>query len=135
MFSTKPPAPSSISAGQDALSTGPADEQNLGQPRMTRRRRRRGAAWRRLAIGAAVALGVACGSAAITTVAANPPGAAARGSRAATTARVRPLAERYASFEHRARALEARGYIDVACMIGGDRFFNPRTHRYLMLRL
>jgi hypothetical protein len=38
------------------------------------------------------------------------------------------------SFVRRIRALEARGYIEVACKIDGDLMFNPRTHRYATVR-
>lgn len=45
------------------------------------------------------------------------------------SARVLSVGETSQSFVHRIRMLEARGYVEVACQVGGDRMFNPRTHR------
>lgn len=132
MFSSQPSS-ESIHIRQDDGSAGPADERpgrcgpgERGRPGLASRRR--------LAIVTAVAVGVASGSAAIVTVTATAGGSVAHRSGTATAGRALRLAERHASFERRIHALEARGYSDVACVIGGDRFFNARTHRSVVLK-
>lgn len=42
--------------------------------------------------------------------------------------RMLSVGETSQSFVRRIRALEARGYVQVACQVGGEEMFNPRTH-------
>jgi hypothetical protein len=104
--------------------------------RDARTRRQRGPAFRgrRLAIAVAAAVGVASGSAAIATVASHTQDASTPGLRAGTSAPALRVGETSSSFVSRIRALEARGYMDITCQVGGDLMFNPRTHRYETVR-
>jgi hypothetical protein len=51
------------------------------------------------------------------------------------SARVLSVGETSQSFVRRIRVLEARGYVEVACQVGGERMFNPRTHSSKTVRV
>jgi hypothetical protein len=84
---------------------------------------------RQIAVALAVAAGAATGCA--TVVAAPGHGSAATTSISATAApaRVLHVGHTSGSFVRRIRALEARGYVEIACKVDGALMFNPRTHR------
>jgi hypothetical protein len=88
---------------------------------------------RRLAIAAALAAGIASGSAAIVTTD-HPGDAAAQASSISTRAQALHVGATSASFVRRFRQLESAGYVEVACRIDGAMMFNPSTHRYVTVR-
>jgi hypothetical protein len=125
-----------IQVRHDEIAAGAVNEQQSREldDASKRPRRRPGSRGRRLAIAAAVAVGLASGSAAIVTDAGHTPQAAAHGLSAGRAARELRVGETSNSFVRRIRALESRGYVEVACKVDGDLMFNPRTHRYVTVR-
>jgi hypothetical protein len=82
----------------------------------------------------AVAAVAASGCAAIAALPSHTPAATAQSSGTAVSARVPHVGMTARSFVRRIRALEARGYVEVACKTDGDLMFNARTHRYETVR-
>lgn len=101
-------------------------EPNAPAERPQRRPASRG---RRAATAALVAVALASASAAIVTVAGHTPQSSAHALSAGSSAPLR-VAATPNSFGRRLRALEAGGYVEVACMLHGDLMLNPHTHRY-----
>jgi hypothetical protein len=99
-----------------------------------RRPRRRFTSRGRLAVALAVAASVGSGCAAIAAAPRHTPAATTHESSTGASAQVLHVGASSRSFVRRIRALEARGYIEVACKIDGDLMFNPRTHRYATVR-
>lgn len=127
----------SIDARPDQIPDETIPEQCARAARHTGERRWYGPALRRrrLAIAAAVAVGLTSGTAAIVASASTAPETIAQGSRSALSTPALHAGATEAAFVRHIRVLEARGYVDVACQVGGDLMFNPRTHGYLKVRV
>ena len=96
--------------------------------------RRRPTSRGRLVAALVVAAGVGSGSAAIVASPGHTPEATAHRSSPALSAQVPSVGRTSNSFGRRLRALEASGYVEVACQIHGDLMFNARTHRFVTVR-
>ncbi len=121
---------------QDEIATGLLHEQPSRELSDAPERPRRGPAFsgRRLAVAAAVAVGVASGCAGIVTASAHTAQSTAREVSTGTSAQVLSVADAFGSSQHQIRDLEARGYVDVACAIHGELLFNPHTHHYVTIK-
>lgn len=120
-----------ISARQHYVATDRAHAQHSPEPSVASKRHRFGPASRarRSAIAVAVAAGIATGSAAIVTSAAQTTDASAQ-----TAMQASRIGVTSASFVRRMRNLEAAGYVQVLCKVDGSLMFNPRTRRYATVR-
>jgi hypothetical protein len=88
----------------------------------------------RLAVALAIAAGLGSGCAAVVGTPGHTPDATAHTLSIGPSAQVVGVGATSRSFVRRMRALEARGYVEVACLVDGDLMFNPRTHRYATVR-
>jgi hypothetical protein len=88
----------------------------------------------RIAVALAVAAGLGSGCAAVVGTPGHTANATAHTLSISPSAQVVHAGATSASFVRRIRALEARGYVEVACQVDGDLMFNPRTNRYATVR-
>ena len=100
-----------------------------------RPRRRPASRGRRVGIATAVAVALASGSAAMVTAGGHTAQLTGHGTSAGIFAPLRSVGETSSPFVHRFRALEAHGYVEVACMVDGELMFNPHTGRYAKVRV
>jgi hypothetical protein len=90
---------------------------------------------RRIAIATTVAIGLGAGIAAMGPSTSHAPETISRGPSSALSTRVPHVGVTSASFVRRVHALEARGYVEVACQVGGNLMFNPRTRSSKTVRV
>ena len=126
----------SIQVRQDESAAETIFEQHARGARNTGERRRRGPAvrGRRLAIAAALAVGVTSGIAAGGTSPSHLPATTAQGPGSALSTPALHVGATSATSVRRMRALEARGYVQITCQTDGYLMLNPRTHAYEMVR-